>query len=665
MRRSLAVAAVVFVGVVGLGQVLDVGIFEDLTTTNVWARIGPDATVWNSYVLGGQHGALYGSAAPYWTFVPSLAADFPSQFFAAAEAATECRKWCLNIPWVGKNCDEYCNEVCRIAAEYPDSHIALVPLRKGITWSDGTPFTADDVVFTYNVLLTEIEGGRFGILLGGNWPSYVPDALVAVEKVDNLTVAFVYSVEPGLGEWTFGALFCPIVQKAYWEPHFQAALGTDDPTRNLLRVTPTDEPILGGYQFVQWQPGAFAQVNKNPKYYGTGETLTFYDGGGFTIENPKLGFSLEGYGGVTGKVDLSLTEGPYVDSILYSIFLNQDAAVLALQGGQIATFLNPLGLARGFQQRLATTPNVQIVSNPPWGFRYMAFNMRRTPMNNAAFRQAVATLIDREFLAEGVFQGIIVSMYSAVPDSNPFWHNPDVTIYGQGMTRAQRIEEAVRILKGAGFSWDAEPKVVSPGTRDEAVIGVLPDGTEVSAPRGFKLPDGTYCPELELLTPSAGYDPLRATFGLYIEQWAREIGLPIKANLTGFNVIVDKVWAIDGFNYDMYILGWSLGNPAFPDYLYYFWHSDMDFIDGWNTPGYHNDEFDQLASDFLAAQSVDEARPLVFRMQEILAEDVPYIILFDSPIVEAFRADMIEFPYTEVLGGIQFVWPLTTVKALK
>jgi ABC-type transport system substrate-binding protein len=115
----------------------------------------------------------------------------------------------------------------------------------------------------------------------------------------------------------------------------------------------------------------------------------------------------------------------------------------------------------------------------------------------------------------------------------------------------------------------------------------------------------------------------------------------------------------------MYILGWSLGNPAFPDYLYYFWHSSQDVPDGFNTPGYRNPEYDALAEAFLKAKSVEEARPLVFKMQEMLAEDVPYVILFDTPIKEAYRADEIEFPYTEVLGGIQFVWPLTTVKALK
>lgn len=628
LRGIAALAAVV--GYVAVGQVLTVGILGDLTTTNVWTCFGPDTTVWNKYVLGGQYRALYGPVAPTWTWLPSLADGFPSDF------VKEEGRW-----------------------------VATVKLRQGIFWTDGTPFTADDVVFTFNVLLTEVGGMRMALALGGNWPSYCPDSLLAVEKVDDYTVKFVYATEPGLGEWAFGALMCPIVQKAYWEPKFQAALQTRDPAGSLLAVVPEDEPILGGYVLVRWEPGAFAVVDKNPTYYATGEVLTLYEGGGAVIHNPKLNYYFEAYGGATGPVLHELVEGPYVDSIIYPIYLDQDAAVLALQKGEIAMFLNPRGLAKGFEDRLKATPGVQIISNPPWGFHYLAFNMRREPMNNKAFRVAIATLINREYLAESVFQGVITPVYSAVPDANSFWHNPDIVVYGKGLTHAQRVMEAVRILKEAGFSWDAEPKVINPGTRNETVIGVLPDGTEVPAPKGFKLPDGRYCPELELLAPSAGYDPLRATFALYIEQWCKELAIPVKANLTGFNVIVNKVWAPDGFYFDMYILNWPLGNPAFPDYLSYFWHSSHDVPGGFNTPGYRNPEYDRLAEEFLAAKSVEEARPLVFRMQEILAEDVPYVILFDTPIKEAFRADMIEFPYTEVLGGIQFVWPLTTVKALK
>lgn len=204
-------------------------------------------------------------------------------------------------------------------------------------------------MFTFNVLLTEVGGMRMALALGGNWPSYCPDSLLAVEKVDDYTVKFVYATEPGLGEWAFGALMCPIVQKAYWEPKFQAALQTRDPAGSLLAVVPEDEPILGGYVLVRWEPGAFAVVDKNPTYYATGEVLTLYEGGGAVIHNPKLNYYFEAYGGATGPVLHELVEGPYVDSIIYPIYLDQDAAVLALQKGEIAMFLNPRGLAKGLR----------------------------------------------------------------------------------------------------------------------------------------------------------------------------------------------------------------------------------------------------------------------------------------------------------------------------
>ena len=40
-------------------------------------------------------------------------------------------------------------------------------------------------------------------------------------------------------------------------------------------------------------------------------------------------------------------------------------------------------------------------------------------------------------------------------------------------------------------------------------------------------------------------------------------------------------------------------------------------------------------------------------MQAFLADDLPYITLFTTPIVETYRSDKIEFPYTENLGGLQ------------
>ena len=55
----------------------------------------------------------------------------------------------------------------------------------------------------------------------------------------------------------------------------------------------------------------------------------------------------------------------------------------------------------------------------------------------------------------------------------------------------------------------------------------------------------------------------------------------------------------------------------------------------------------------MAETDVGEAQQQVFKMQEFLAEELPYITLFTTPIVETYRSEKLEFPYTDTLGGLQ------------
>ena len=52
-------------------------------------------------------------------------------------------------------------------------------------------------------------------------------------------------------------------------------------------------------------------------------------------------------------------------------------------------------------------------------------------------------------------------------------------------------------------------------------------------------------------------------------------------------------------------------------------------------------------------------------MQEMLAEDLPYIVLFDTPLIEAYRSDRLEYPFTKVLSGIQYFGGMTSTVKLK
>jgi ABC-type transport system substrate-binding protein len=269
---------------------------------------------------------------------------------------------------------------------------------------------------------------------------------------------------------------------------------------------------------------------------------------------------------------------------------------------------------------------------------YIAFNMRKSPMDQYAFRQAFDIIIDKEFVVNSVLAGVVFPMYSTMPPGNGFWHNPDVPRPYVGMTREERVTMAVEVLKEAGWSWTQEP------AWDEDLQDVVPG-------EGITMPDGQPMPELTILGPGPAYDPIRATFNQWISEWARELGMPVESELTGFNTILGPVF-VDA-DFDMYILGWSLGNVAFPDYFEAFWHSrnDTAVSGNFNTPGFQSEEYDALVDQFMTTGSLDEAQELVYEMQIMLADQRPYIPLFYKQVEDMARNNVI-FPYTETLGGI-------------
>lgn len=597
-------------------RVYDLSMFEDPTTLNVFSALGPNSTVWNSQVASEIYfPTLFGLAAPTWEFVPAVAADMPSPFIKEQAG--------------GKTL-----------------YTSIVKLRKDQKWSDGTPITADDFVFTANAVL-EFDPD----LIGGNWPSLYPKAaLDHVAKVDDYTVKFYLTKVPGLSEWQYGVLQAPFVQKKFWEPVFANARKQPTPearVKALLAFEPTRQPSGTAWMFGAWEKGAYYRNVQNPYYAGKGEVTTFYENGVVTIENPKSGYKWAS-GKPEGKVTLRLVEGPYVDSVLFRLYQNQNAAVLALTTGEVDFFLNSLGLQKGFQDQLRRTANVALVENHTNGFRFMAFNLRKYPFNIKQFRQAVATLIDREYVTQTIFQGIAFPLATPVPPGNEAWYNKDVKVFGQGMNRAERVAEAVRLLKSAGFSWQVEPQVD------------LAKGTVTRRGRGLIMPNGKLMEPFDFMIQTAGYDPLRNTFGIFITQWMQEIGIPVQAVPTEFNLISTKVF--DEQDFDAFLMGWSLS--IYPDYLAVFFHSNQAGPGGFNAPGYSNPAFDKLADQFLAETDINKAIQEAKQLQAILADELPYIVLFDTPMVEAYRSDRVQYPYLHVLGGLQFVKGLTTTVQL-
>jgi len=572
-----------------------IGFPEDITSLNIWDIIGPAATAYNFYAMLNQYPSLMALSDQRFDYVPMLADGFPGD-----------------------------------AVQEGDFWTVTVPLRNDVVWTDGEAVDANDFVFTVDTA-RDFE-------LGGNWAGNVdPDVVDHAEAVDPYTLKVYFKSAPGLSRWQFGLALQSIVPEHYWAPivaEVAQEATLEDRQAALYNYQPVGEPKAGELVFQKWEPGAFIALEKNQTYYWQDSTVVEYASGAYA--ETVQGETFTAYGEAGGDVALELTRTVDADAVDFSVFSSQDAAILALRSAEIDYFLSPLGLSAGLKQQVLGQPGISVIQNPSNGFRFLNFNMRATPMSDVAFRQAVATLIDKEFLCEKILQNAAIPINTNVPAGNGFWYNPDVPLFGTGDTREERINDVVTLLTAAGYSWDSPPAWNA-------------DSLKVTPGEGLRGTDGELIRELELLAPSAGYDPLRATSGIWIEQWLKEAGIPVKANLTGFNVIVPKV--MEEQDYDMFILGFGL-NP-FPDHLADFYHSDASDPYGWNFGGYNNPEFDALADTFRAETDLTAAREQAFALQEMLAEDVPTITLFSVPVIEAFRSDTMNFAYTDVLDGVQ------------
>jgi peptide/nickel transport system substrate-binding protein len=528
-----------------------------------------------------------------------------------------------------------------------DFYVGTVKVKDGLKWSDGSPLTAADVAFTANTALT--------FALSGNWVGYYnPAVLDHVEAVDALTLKYYYSVRPGLPVWQYGALLGPVITKAYWEPKIADVLARAealDPQASdfldqitplqteLEAITTEGEPTFGGIKFGRSEPGAYVENVFNDQYSLIGKIEEEYANGAYREYNTALGYDYTLYGDATSTKTLELEYGPYFNSYLYPIY-SQDAAYLALQSGEVDIVLNPSGVPKGVREQLANDPNITLIRNAQNGFRYIEFNQARPYFAGAqgmALRQAIACMIDSKFLAQSVLQNEVTPVYTLVPQGNTNWYNPDVPIYCKDMTEAQRLNEAVRILKEVGFSWEVEPSYT---------VGASASSSGYNYGKGIKLPDGTSMPELDFQAPGPGYDPLRATVAVHIEQWLKALGIPVTMNYTPFNTIRTNENSGD---FDIIMLGWGL--VPVPTYLCDFFTGSTGVGDGSDNISYVSPKLHEQCLEFYSEPDPAKAKQLVYDMQVTIATELPYITLFTNPIYDAY-ANSITYPYTKVFDGL-------------
>ena len=428
--------------------------------------------------------------------------------------------------------------------------------------------------------------------LGGGWADSYPAEIeeIVAESPTDLRIEF--SGRPGLGLWPHGVGLAPIMPAHVWAP-----------------LTDEIEASADLYAL-----DAGGDVSGGPL-----EIVTIGDDRIETAANP--GYAAQD-----------------VPAVTYSIFTTEEAAVTALKVGEIDTILDPNGLSGDGASALAGTPGIAIERSPANAVRYLGFNLTREPMARPQFRQSLALLLDRGWATETLVPDADPA-YTVLSSANASWFDQEEAAAisePYASTLEDRVATAVSGLQGAGYAWGTPPAVANGAI--VAGVGLTIDG-QAPAP-------------LTILTPGDEYDPARPDYTTRIEATLENLGFDVRPVVTDFDTVVDLAFTIDeegARQYDMYVLGWTLGNPALPDY-----HRWLFATDGAaNSTGYSNPDFDANLSNYLDATAPDEAKTALWGMEQAVARDLPYLVLYHPNIIEGYRSDRVRFGEHGVLGGIQ------------
>lgn len=324
-----------------------------------------------------------------------------------------------------------------------DGRVWTFHLRKGVRWSDGVPFTADDVLFTFNEVYynDQIPSSARDILT-------VKGERIKVEKVDAYTVRFVLPERfaPFLNALSVDILPKHKLERFVKEGRFNTAWNVNTDPKEIVGTGP--------WVIKEYVKGQRVVYERNPYYWERDERGT------------KLPY-------ITRKVGL--------------IVQDPDTAMLKLRNGEV----DYLGLRpQDIQQVVKMKERVRVYdlgSTPSTTF--LVFNQnpnskvpeyKRRWFQNRIFRQAISHAIDREGVCYLVYNGMARPLYTPITEANrPYYEEDLYPKFEYDLVKARKLLESIgfKDRNGDGILEDPEGHdleftlITNAGNKERETIG--------------------------------------------------------------------------------------------------------------------------------------------------------------------------------------------------
>ncbi len=283
--------------------------------------------------------------------------------------------------------------------EWLDPQTIKLTLRDDMKWHDGHPVTVDDVKFSF-------EAAQ-----GEEAPMYKP-FVGNIESIatDGNTITFKL-VKPSAAFLTASLAKLNIIPKHIWEPILADLATKEENAEDHQEEMPIGS---GPYKFGSWTTNEEIVLQANGDHFSP----------------------------------------PKAERWILRIVPNQEAAVGMLRSGEINFLSDFSGDPKILIDMAEKDGDLEIVSTVDMGFRYVAFNHRRPPFNDPAFRKALSYAINRDLIVGAAFRGFAVKSNSVISPALGFWHNADVNNFQTGTDLAKSIlEEAGYEVQGGALHY--------------------------------------------------------------------------------------------------------------------------------------------------------------------------------------------------------------------
>ena len=469
-------------------------------------------------------------------------------------------------------------------------------LRQGLQWSDGEPFTADDVVFTFNGVIfnEDVRTDYRDVLM-------VEGQLPTCEKVDDYTVKF-----------TLAAPFRPFLRQ------IGGAIYPAHKLKNLSRVynpdadpealnsvwgvdTPPEEIVgMGPFRLKEFIPDQLVVLERNPYYW---------------------------------KVDPQGNRLPYLDGIKFVIVGGADAEMLKFRNGELDVYApRPEDLStliaeaeqKGFEVRIDPT-------KPMFGTTWIVFNQDcpneklKEYFRMVEFRRAMAHLVDKQSIIDNVYLGLAVPQWSPVSILSPFYAPEVVAKYEYDPDAAAQLLDQIGLVDQNGDGW-----------RD------LPDGTTF---------------EFELNT-NVGNTVREQICQIFADDCAK-VGIKVNFNPINFNALVTKLLGSEYEAVLLGLTGSSEPNSGANVYrscggLHFWRYSECE------NPRPFQQRIDELYDLGVKTYDFDEAYQYYAEFQKLFSENVDLIFTVNMVFRYALYKNLkntAEFsPLAGALGFSEYLW---------